>query len=108
MLERQHERIEALLEQLIDGHGVSSEHCCRLVRSLGLHLRLEERWLDQAGCLCPGHRVAHRQAAALAATIPAGASERLGWLMDLQQWFQHHRFGADAVAYARASLSDQP
>jgi len=28
--------------------------------------------------------------------------------MDLQQWFQHHRFGADAVAYARASLSDQP
>jgi len=63
LLERQHERIEALLEQLIDGHGVSSEHCCRLVRSLGLHLRLEERWLDQAaasaqaiGCAPAGRR----------------------------------------------------
>ncbi|NQV09653.1 MAG: hypothetical protein HQ527_00545 [Cyanobacteria bacterium] len=107
LLERQHARIEALLEQLIDGEPCFAR-CQQLVRALGLHLRLEERWLAEAGCLCPGHRVSHRQAAQLAGLTPAGSAERLGWLLDLQDWFHQHRFGADAVAYARAAAAPTP
>ncbi|WP_259729462.1 hypothetical protein [Synechococcus sp. CS-1333] len=107
LLERQHSRIEALLEQLIDGEA--STACCRqLVRALGLHLRLEERWLAEVGCLCPGHRYSHREAAELAGCTPAGSAERLGWLLDLQEWFHLHRHGADAVAYARAAAAPVP
>jgi hypothetical protein len=102
LLERQHSRIEALLEQLIEGEAPTAR-CQQLVRALGLHLRLEERWLAAAGCRCPGHRLSHRQAAELAARTPAGSAERLGWLLDLQEWFHLHRYGADAVAYARAA-----
>jgi len=77
---------EALLRQLIDGHGVSSEHCCRLVRSpSAFTCGLEERWLDQAGCPTAQAIGAHRQAAAPRGHHPGWASERLGWLMDLQQ-----------------------
>ena len=107
LLERQHSRIEALLEQLIEGEA-PSDRCQQLVRALGLHLRLEERWLADAGCLCPGHRLSHRQAAELAARPPAGSAERLGWLLDLQQWFHLHRYGADAVAYAHAASAPTP
>lgn len=79
-----------------------------MVRALGLHLRLEERWLAEAGCLCPGHRLSHRQAAELAARLPADSAERLSWLLDLQQWFHLHRYGADAIAYARAASAPTP
>ncbi len=107
LLERQHSRIEALLDQLIDGEA-STAGCRQLVRALGLHLRLEERWLAEVGCLCPGHRYSHRQAAELAGCTPAGSAERLGWLLDLQEWFHLHRHGADAVAYARAAAAPVP
>jgi|GEM_PF-295423 len=107
LLERQHSRIEALLEQLIDAEA-STAGCRQLVRALGLHLRLEERWLAEVGCLCPGHRYSHRQAAELAGCTPAGSAERLGWLLDLQEWFHLHRHGADAVAYSRAAAAPVP
>ena len=74
---------------------------------LRLHLRLEERWLAQRGCLCPGHRAAHCEAVAAAAAVWEVAETlrdaRLPWLMELQQWFHGHRHGPDALAYARAA-----
>jgi hypothetical protein len=118
-LERQHDRLEALLEDLVDRHCLADEErsalelladrrdCLLLVRGLRLHLRLEERWLAQRGCLCPGHRAAHGEAVAAAAAgwevAETLRDARLPWLMELQQWFHCHRHGPDALAYARAA-----
>jgi hypothetical protein len=119
LLERQHDRLEALLADLVERHCRADADCTalelqaetldcrRLLRWLGLHLRLEERWLGQRGCLCPGHRGSHREAAELAAAgwqvAEARRGARLPWLMDIQQWFHGHRRGPDAIAYARAA-----
>ena len=119
LLERQHDRLEALLEDLVDRHCLADEErsalelladrrdCLLLVRGLRLHLRLEERWLAQCGCLCPGHRAAHCEAVAAAAAgwevAETLRAARLPWLMELQQWFHGHRHGPDALAYARAA-----
>jgi hypothetical protein len=121
LLERQHDRLEALLADLVDRHCRAEAECsalelrsetrdCHLLlRWLRLHLRLEERWLGQRGCLCPGHQGNHREAAALAAAgwqvAEALRGARLPWLMDLQQWFHGHRRGPDAMAYARAATT---
>ncbi len=118
LLERQHDRLEALLSGLIERHARPELECSprqlerdrrdceRLLRQLGLHLRLEERWLTRLHCFCGGHRSAHRQAIHMAAGGWAVAEglrgARLPWLMDLQQWFHQHRHGADAIAYRRA------
>ena len=119
LLERQHDRLEALLADLVDRHCLADAErsamellsdcrdCERLLWGVRLHLRLEERWLGQCGCLCPGHRAAHGEAIAAAAArwtvVEKLRSSRLPWLMDLQQWFHGHRRGADAIAYARAA-----
>lgn len=119
LLERQHDRLEALLDDLVDRHCLADEErsalklladrrdCLLLVRGLRLHLRLEERWLAQCGCLCPGHRAAHCEAVAAAAAgwevAETLRAARLPWLMELQQWFHGHRHGPDALAYARAA-----
>jgi len=62
------------------------------------------RWLDRRAPL-PGHRVAHRQAPPLAATIPAGASEA-AWLAEwtCSSGSSTHASATMAVAYDRASL----
>jgi len=74
LLERQHDCLEALLTDLIERHVVPDEgrspqqlavdrlDCGRLLRQLGLHLRLEERWLSRLHSFCAGHRSSHRQA----------------------------------------------
>ncbi|MCP9891996.1 hypothetical protein KBY57_13170 [Cyanobium sp. Aljojuca 7D2] len=119
LLERQHDRLEALLDDLVDRHCLADKErsalelladrrdCLLLVRGLRLHLRLEERWLAQRGCLCPGHRAAHCEAVAAAAAgwevAETLRAARLPWLMELQQWFHGHRHGPDALAYARAA-----
>ena len=66
LLERQHDRLEALLDDLIDRHAIADacrslqqlaldqRDCQLLLRKLGLHLRLEERWLSQLHSLCGG------------------------------------------------------
>ena len=105
LLERQHDRLEALLDSLIQQHHRphSAEQlpavdqaeqlaCRRLLWDLRLHLRLEERWLEAAGSLCPGHRGGHQDAAKAA----------LARLQELQGWFAAHRRGPDAMAYALA------
>ena len=121
LLELQHDRLEALLAELIAAHRdgapawTAAEACaldasCRqLLWDLRLHLRLEERWLDQAGCLCPGHRAAHADAAR-AALCGYGLScgdraARTRWLLDLRAWFLAHRAGPDATAYAGAAAA---
>ncbi len=118
LLERQHDRLEAQLERLIERHcdgrveldpAEASQEWCEgtlLLRRLSQHLRLEERWLVQASAFCGGHRASHRQAAERAVeAFRVGGHLRLArlqWLMDIQEWFDHHRLGADAIAYARA------
>jgi hemerythrin len=119
LLERQHDRLEALLDSLIQQHHRphSAEQlpavdqaeqlaCRRLLWDLRLHLRLEERWLEAAGSLCPGHRGGHQEAArsALAQFCRGSGSRRarLTWLQGLQSWFATHRRGPDAMAYALA------
>jgi hypothetical protein len=119
LLERQHDRLEALLHSLIQQHRepLAPERliptdqaeqlaCRRLLWDLRLHLRLEERWLDAAGALCPGHRGGHQEAAraALAQFCQGGGSRRarLAWLQELHAWFAAHRRGPDAMAYALA------
>jgi hemerythrin len=116
LLERQHDRLEALLACLIEQHSqvlpverlaltdrAEQLACRRLLWDLRLHLRLEERWLEAAGALCPGHRDGHREAAreALTQLCRGGASRRarLAWLHHLHSWFAAHRLGPDAVAY---------
>ena len=118
LLERQHDRLEALLSELIERHavpdhgrssqqlGLDQRDCGRLLRQLDLHLRLEERWLGRLHSFCGGHGSSHRQAATLAADGWARGKSlrgaRLPWLMDLQEWFHRHRHGVDAIAYRRA------
>ena len=125
LLERQHDRLEALLAELVDlyrqplraaGPGgtpaaqLAQDLCCRrLLWQLRLHLRLEERWLEASGCLCPGHRAGHRDAAraAFEGYRQAGPdrSARLDWLRAIQTWFDRHRAGPDANAYALAAAA---
>lgn len=119
LLERQHDRLEALLASLIVQHRqplaaevlaptdqAEQRACRRLLWDLRLHLRLEERWLEAAGALCPGHRGGHQEAARAAlAQFCCGSTSRrarLAWLQDLQGWFAAHRRGPDAMAYALA------
>jgi hypothetical protein len=118
LLERQHDHLEALLDDLIERHAIADQDrspwqmqqdqrdCGELLRNLVLHLRLEERWLTRLNSFCGGHRSSHRQAARLAADGWAVGQDlraaRLPWLMDLQDWFHQHRHGADAIAYRRA------
>lgn len=119
LLERQHDRLEALLATLIAQHSqplpperldledrVEQLACRRLLWDLRLHLRLEERWLEAAGALCPGHRSGHQEAArqALGQFCRGSGSRRarLAWLQQLQGWFAGHRRGPDAVAYGLA------
>ena len=75
-----------------------------------LHLRLEERWLKRHGCLCPGHRGAHRdvlaQACADLVRTTGDRQGRLAWLQELQQWLFGHCQGPDATAYAAASTAE--
>ncbi len=124
LLERQHARIERLLDLLTDRYALPAEGssaaalrnqaqgCRSLVRLLRLHLRLEERWLAERGALCPGHRAAHGQATVLALDGLESTAllrpARLAWLMDLQEWFTHHRHGPDAIAYARVAQLTAP
>ena len=127
LLERQHGRLEVMLNTLIAearalGPLASTAvtpsvelNCRRLQRALGLHLRLEERWLAQWGCLNSGHRASHRLArtAACQAEPLIGASRpdpttQLEWLQGLQEWFLVHRDGADAIAYRRADHACRP
>ena len=89
--------------------------CRRLQRALVLHLRLEERWLAQWGCLNSGHRASHRLARTAACqAAPCNDSSRpdptpqLEWLQGLQEWFLVHRDGADAIAYRRADHACRP
>lgn len=121
LLERQHGRLEVMLNTLIaEARALgplanaavtpSGElNCRRLQRALGLHLRLEERWLAQWGCLNSGHRASHRlartaacQAAPCKDTSRLDPTPHLEWLQGLQEWFLVHRDGADAIAYRRA------
>ena len=119
LLERQHERLEQLLGELIQWHGAGAlspgpsaeqfldQGCQRLLRLLGLHLRLEERFLMQWGCLCAGHRANHLQAAReFAAGVHRSGSDRaarLALLLTVKEWFRQHLRGSDALAYASAS-----
>ncbi len=115
LLERQHDRLESLLAVLIDDHRgddntieLALQQACRqLLWDLRLHLRLEERWLQQRGCLCPGHTQAHREIAIQArATLTSLEQDRLGRLAlleSIQTWFLAHRHGADALAYGLAA-----
>jgi hemerythrin len=81
-----------------------------LIWALRLHLRLEERWLKRHGCLCPGHRGAHRDVLAQAcADLMRTTGDRQGrfaWLQELQQWLIGHCQGPDATAYAAASTAE--
>ncbi|MCU0529919.1 MAG: hypothetical protein MUD04_10620 [Cyanobium sp. Prado107] len=119
LLERQHARLEALLTTLLQEHiqplpperlelsdQAEQLACRRLLWDLRLHLRLEERWLERWGALCPGHRSNHREAAqaAIAGFVSRAGSRRgrLAWLQELNGWFAAHRQGPDAMAYALA------
>ena len=121
LLERQHGRLEVMLNTSIAearalGPLASAAvtpsgklNCLQLQRALDLHLRLEERWLAQWGCLNSGHRASHRLARTAACQVePCKDSRRpdptpeLEWLQGLQEWFFVHRDGADAIAYRRA------
>ena len=112
LLERQHDGLEQELEALITAHGAQAPDAglqrrfLKLVQRLGLHLRLEERWLLTERSLCGGHRLGHQeikqqvqQALPQCLTDPI---RRMQLLMDVQEWFHAHRHGADAIAYARA------
>lgn len=119
LLERQHDRLEALLLELVQLHALdgpawsgpetaaAEASCRRWLWDLRLHLRLEERWLADHGCLCPGHRAAHRDGltAALSGFQRCGGDRpaRLDWLTALQAWFGEHRQGPDAMAYGLAA-----
>ena len=121
LLELQHDRLEALLAELIAVHrdgapvwtpaeGLAWDGACRrLLWALRLHVRLEERWLEQCGCLCPGHRAAHADAASAAisgyALSRGDRVARTRWLLDLRAWFLAHRAGPDATAYASAAAA---
>ena len=117
LLERQHDQLESLLEVLLHDHLCADDAielalrqaCRRLLWDLRLHLRLEERWLQSRGCLCPGHKQAHREVAIqTTATLMAlehDRQQRLALLESIQTWFVAHRRGPDALAYSRAAQS---
>jgi len=121
LLERQHDRLEALLADLLSLHVAEApawravdalacdDACRRLLWDLRLHLRLEERWLQAEGCLCSGHRAAHAEAARAAFSAfvrSAGDRQARGvWLRNLSAWFTAHRAGPDATAYAAATAA---
>lgn len=111
LLEQQHNRLEQGLEYLIDcGAGQSLlPQMMQIIQKLKLHLRLEERWLSEAGCLCPGHRLSHQELlVSIEQQLPQCLNQeslRLNLLMDVQLWFFRHRHGADATAYARANAT---
>jgi hypothetical protein len=123
LLERQHDRLEQRLLALTSLHQpeaptwdggdlLSGDLACRrLLWALRLHLRLEERWLDSRGCLCPAHRAAHRDAARMALEgygVSSGdRAARLAWLEEIKAWFFAHRDGVDARAYRLAHLASQ-
>lgn len=100
LLERQHDRLEALLAALIEQHRQS------LAAELLEAIELGEHWLAAAVALCSGHRANHQDAArqALADYCRGSGSRRarLAWLQQLQAWFVAHRQGADAMAYGLA------
>jgi len=118
LLERQHDRLAALLDALVEEHAAprdssilpwhhSSDAGFRLLfRRLQQHLRLEERWLAARGCLCPGHRAAHaRVAAGAAADLERCGRDRFARLvlvMGLREWLRGHCAGPDATAYSLA------
>jgi hypothetical protein len=54
LLEQQHNQLEQGLEDLIAGGSEPSHlhQMMHLIKKLKLHLRLDERWLSEAGCLC--------------------------------------------------------
>jgi hypothetical protein len=127
LLERQHDRLEALLVALIAQHRqplahplelpavgelVEQARCRRLLWALRLHLRLEERWLAGAGVLCSGHMAHHREVARQAVIDFGRAApcreDRLAWLQRLQAWFGAHRQGPDAMAYGLARQRQDP
>ena len=124
LLERQHDRLEQQLTTLLQWHhpeapawspeeAAACDHASQiLLRNLKLHLRLEERWLDNWGCLSHGHRLAHRHASetALEGLLRCGRDRdrRLAWLEALRTWFVAHRDGADARAYSLAHAASQP
>ena len=94
------------VEQLSEIQLFEHAACRRLLRSLRLHLRLEERWLREAGVLCPGHRALHAEALCAAAGLSSVEVDRCGrleLLRQLQHWFVQHRDGADAMAYGQAA-----
>ena len=121
LLERQHDRLEALLADLLALHSPETPAwtavdalacdgaCRRLLWDLRLHLRLEERWLQAQSCLCTGHRAAHADAARAALRAFCGSAgdrqARCAWLRDLRAWFMAHRAGPDATAYAAADAT---
>jgi hypothetical protein len=127
LLERQHGRLEVMLNTLIAearalGPLASTAvtpsvelNCRQLQRALGLHLRLEERWLAQWGCLNSGYRASHRLARNATCQVEPGKDSsrldptpQLEWLRGLQEWFLVHRDGADAIAYRRADHACRP
>jgi len=124
LLERQHNRLEAVLAELLHRHGPDHPSwsaaealavegsCRRLLWSLRLHVRLEERWLGGHGCLCPGHRAAHQEALQHAISgFQASAADRAArrqWLLALQAWFRGHRHGPDAIAYSLVTSLSAP
>jgi hypothetical protein len=105
LLERQHDRLQALLaclskqrsqvlpvERLALTDRAEQLACRRLLWDLRLHLRLEERWLEAA----------HE---ALTQLCRGGASRRtrLAWLHHLHSWFASHRRGPEAEAAFHAT-----
>lgn len=118
LLERQHDYLEQELEALVAAHGAQGpdgglqERFLKLVRRLGLHLRLEERWLLTEHSLCGGHRLAHQEIRQLVTrALPPceqDPAQRMQILMDVQEWFHSHRHGVDAIAYARADAQQKP
>ena len=111
LLEQQHNQLEQGLEDLIAGGSEPSHlpQMMHLIQKLKLHLRLEERWLSEASCLCQGHRLSHQELlGSIEQQLPQCLNHgglRLNLLMDVQQWFYQHRHGADAIAYARAKAT---
>lgn len=123
LLESQHDRLESLIQELLHVHRAAQHawsleealaveaSCRRLLWDLRLHLRLEERWLSQCHCMCPGHRARHAEALKqVTEGLLSSAGNRVArqrWLEDLQVWFVEHRQGPDAMAYAHASAAEQ-
>ncbi|MFY8149500.1 MAG: hemerythrin domain-containing protein [Prochlorococcaceae cyanobacterium] len=119
LLERQHERLDRRLEDLIAAHGESDRPpaaenthaqrlaCRRLLQLVRLHFGLEERWLRSRGVLLPSHRSAHREVMVVALTdlnrAESDRRNRLEVLETLQSWLTTHNLGPDAAAYALAT-----